>query len=156
MPLLASLVFRVRRNAVFPCVSECYDDEPTTPVFSGEDATKPEVPKCAKNGRGRSQYIWHYMALILDCLRTVIGSKTLFRNIFVRAEITNLESKTPVWEFVDSIEHLANMSTHRRVWHGDTLVGYMGYDSILCALLKGWEPNAIFVHSKRSRSIPWN
>ena len=87
-----------------------------------------------QNVQKRAGGIWIYVALYGLNIRLSTYSNWIEDSLqkhFCLAEMTNLESKTPGWEFVDSIEHLTNMSKHRRVWHGDTLVGNMGYDSIL-------------------------
>ena len=119
MPLLASMRFRM-----------LWWWTHSTGVFRwGCDKTR--GAKMCKNGRGG---IWIYVALYGLNIRLSTYSNWIEDSLqkhFCLAEMTNLESKTPGWEFVDSIEHLTNMSKHRRVWHGDTLVGNMGYDSIL-------------------------
>lgn len=104
MPLLASMRFRM-----------LWWWTHSTGVFRwGCDKTR--GAKMCKNGRGGSEFMWHYMALILDCLRTVIGSKTLFRNIFVWR-------KWPIW----NQRHLGgNSLTQLNIWQ--TWVNIGAYD----------------------------
>ena len=68
MPFVGFVGFSGPTQRVFPCVSECYDDEPTTPVFSGEDATKPEVQNVPKTGGGDLNNLNNMALIFRDAL----------------------------------------------------------------------------------------